>query len=60
MTTPKPQTRARRKLWQIPLFILAWILQGVSEWTYTAAEWLYLKCDTDILNANIQWEDKSK
>lgn len=47
----------RRPLWQIPLMILAWLLHGLSEWAYSAAERLYLVCDTDIVEANIEWED---
>jgi hypothetical protein len=54
MSSPKPPNLRRIPL--IPIFLLAWLLDGLSEWSYDAAAWLYEKLGTDILTANITWE----
>lgn len=48
--------RIIRHSWKIPLLVIAWLLHGLSEWSYSAASWLYRKCGTDMIEANIQWE----
>lgn len=48
----------RKRYFLTPIFIAAWLLHSLSEWSYTAASWLYKRCGTDIFQANIKWEEK--
>jgi hypothetical protein len=50
--------RIRRRVWHLyPVFILACLLHSFSEWSYSAASWLYECCGTTIFEASITWED---
>lgn len=44
--------------WKIPIFIAAWLLHALSEWSYNAASWLYSKAGTNIFDASITYDDE--
>lgn len=47
-----------KNCWKIPFFTLAWLLHGLSDWSYDAASWLYRKAGTAIFEASITYDDE--
>lgn len=45
-----------KKIFLTPIIILAWAFHFTSEKFYQIANYLYMKCGTNIFEANIKWE----